>query len=164
MKKAALLIVLLAVVTFSIATSTQAMSPEDAMKKLGGSWVMTKTSDFFANYNMGTPASLYLRPNGSYYFYEITIKGKGYFVCKGNKWEVAAGVEGADAMITMYQTHKGGARSPMGVGAKWAAAVTKVGGPVKFEGDSEMVFNFADLAEFDMPALSDFMNIKWKKK
>ncbi len=164
MKKAALLIVLLAVVTFSIATSTQAMSPEDVTKKLGGSWVMTKTSEFFGNYNMGMPGSIYFRPNGTYYFYEITIKGKGFFVCKGNKWEVAAGTGGADGLVTFHQTHKGGARAAGGAGAKWAAAVVKVGGPVKFFGDNEMIFNFADLSQFDMPELTDFMNIKWKKK
>ncbi len=166
MRKITLLVLLIVAVSFMAVPFTGAVSPDEAAKALGGKWVMTQTSQFFGGYNMGKPAMLYLRPvakGQNYFYYEISIKGKGQFIVKGNKWETKPGKDGADAMLFMYQTHKGGKK---GGKARWKAEKGKVGGPVKFinSAKTKAYINFADLAKFDTPSLNAFMNITWAKK
>lgn len=167
MKKITLLILLIVAVSFIAIPQSGAMSPSDAANALGGKWIMTKTSQFFGGYNMGKPSMLYLRPvakGQGYFYYEINMIGKGMkFIVKGNKWETKKGEDGADAMIYMYQTHKGAKKKGK---YHWKATKTKVGGPVKFlnGAKTKAYINIADLGKFDTPALNSFMNITWQKK
>jgi len=162
MKKILLAFLLIAIlVVGGVSTSTTAASADEVMAKLAGYWILKQTGGMYQEFNMIPPGDLWLTKGGKKWRFSLTIKGKGKFQTKGDKWEVKVPAEtGGDATIYCYQSHVFNM-----ITKQWVAKEGKAAGPVEFKEGKIALISFLDLAKYSVPeAGNDYISLTWEKK